>query len=138
MVIGDAAHALPPTGGQGAAMAFEDGSSLADALSYAFSPSSSSSSDDTIVFDPSVLQHWQSHRQARIKRITAFTHRGGDMRREVRSTFAQILREWVMWLMLWWINLNGIGKRMGWIYAYRVEEWRDGLLAPVGPSVKQG
>ncbi|KIW93258.1 uncharacterized protein Z519_05863 [Cladophialophora bantiana CBS 173.52] len=72
-VIGDAAHAMPPTGGQGAAMAFEDALTLANTLALLDKKESAPHQD--------LLTQWQSARKDRVKKILAFTSKGGDMRK---------------------------------------------------------
>jgi 2-polyprenyl-6-methoxyphenol hydroxylase-like FAD-dependent oxidoreductase len=72
VLIGDAAHALPPTGGQGAAMALEDAGTLANALARL-----GVNKDDPNRFSSLQLcdtpSKWQAHRQKRIAKITAFS-----------------------------------------------------------------
>lgn len=106
IVIGDAAHAMPPTGGQGAAMAFEDALTLADALSR-LADKDSPTNDE--------IRQWQTVRQQRVKEILKFTSRGGDMRKASVSTFAQIVKEWIMWAYFLW---KGPDAGISWIYNY--------------------
>ena len=61
ILIGDAAHAISPSGGQGAAIAFEDGESLAYAL-------------DESQKHASALDNWERHRKERIKQVIEFTN----------------------------------------------------------------
>ncbi|KAK7883751.1 hypothetical protein LTR67_010913 [Exophiala xenobiotica] len=105
-VIGDAAHAMPPTGGVGAAMAFEDACSLADVLE-------SVSGKEADVLDH--LTKWQTIRQQRVKQALAFTSKGGDMRKSSVSTFWQLFKEWTMWLYFRWV---GPEAGLSWIYEY--------------------
>lgn len=106
IVIGDAAHAMPPTGGQGAAMAFEDAATLADTLV------SLKQKEDA---QPELIKKWQMVRQQRIKKVLAFTSKGGNMRKSSASTFQQILKEWLTWAYLWWL---GEDAGLSWIYAF--------------------
>lgn len=116
LIIGDSAHAIPPTGGQGAAMAFEDAATLADALNLAASPSSTPTDNTNL---QAIISRWQSHRQQRIAQVVAFTARGGDMRRAKTSTLQQIIKEWIMWLYFTWLGPEG-GLR--WAYSYDTSE----------------
>jgi len=106
VVIGDAAHAMPPTGGQGAAMAFEDAISLADTLASVATKESAPQNQ---------LEQWQATRQARVKKILAFTSKGGDMRKASVGTFQQIFKEWAMWAYFLWV---GEDAGLSWIYEY--------------------
>ncbi|KAK4949718.1 hypothetical protein LTR10_011560 [Elasticomyces elasticus] len=104
ILIGDAAHAMPPTGGQGAAQAHEDAITLADTLA---------SLANKEVAHLEVLRKWESTRQERVKKILAFTSKGGDMRKSSVSTFRQILKEWTMWAYFLWL---GPDAGLSWIY----------------------
>jgi len=106
VVIGDAAHAMPPTGGQGAAMAFEDALTLADTLALV----------ETKELAPQdSLRQWQAVRQARVKKILGFTSKGGDMRKHSVGTLQQLIKEWTMWAYLLWVGEDG---GLSWIYEY--------------------
>jgi 2-polyprenyl-6-methoxyphenol hydroxylase-like FAD-dependent oxidoreductase len=91
-------------------MAFEDALTLADAL--ASLNTKKGVADDR-------LEKWQATRQARVKKILAFTSRGGDMRKHSVSTLQQIFKEWAMWAYFLWA-----GKEAGlsWIYEYDTEK----------------
>ena len=106
VVIGDAAHAMPPTGGQGAAMAFEDAITLADTLTRMDSKPSDLQR---------LLNSWQTVRQNRIEKILAFTARSGDSRKASPSTLQQIFKEWAMWAYFLW---KGEDSGLSWIYDY--------------------
>lgn len=62
-IIGDAAHAIPPTLGQGIAQGIEDGFLLAQVLARV----QAERSDQLL---PAAMQLWQNLRQARIHRIS--------------------------------------------------------------------
>ncbi|EXJ77621.1 hypothetical protein A1O3_09849 [Capronia epimyces CBS 606.96] len=109
IVIGDAAHAMPPTGGQGAAMAFEDAITLADTLALI----------DGKDEDPAEsVKQWQTDRRERTKKILQFTSTGGNMRKSSVSTYKQIIKEWVMWAYFLWV---GKEARTSWIYEYETK-----------------
>lgn len=108
ILIGDAAHAMPPTGGQGAAQAFEDAASLSKALV------NSMSADEAAYRE--ALTSWEAKRQKRCADIKAFTAKGGDMRRASSSVLQQILKEWAIWLYMWWVGRDG---GIGWVYAHK-------------------
>ena len=106
IVIGDAAHAMSPTGGQGASMAFEDALTLADVLG-SMKPTDSTTAD--------TLRQWQSIRQARVEKILAFTSKGGDIRKRSVNPIQQLIKEWMMWAYFLWV---GQDAGLSWIYAY--------------------
>jgi len=109
ILIGDAAHAIPPTGGQGAAMAFEDAQTLAYALARTATPRKLSQR---------ILHKWQTHRQARIEKVHVFTSRGGDLRKEAPSMLEKTIKEWGLWAAFkWWGPTGGLR----WLYEYRAE-----------------
>lgn len=110
VVIGDAAHAMPPHGGQGSAMAFEDALTLADTLSGMKTKDSSDLQR--------ALLPWQTVRQERIEKILAFTARSGDTRKASASTLRQIFKEWAMWAYFLWV---GEDAGLAWIYHYDTE-----------------
>lgn len=115
ILIGDAAHALPLTGGQGAAMALEDAGTLANALALSVEDSPGISSAQV----RETLHKWQTHRQERIKEITAFSSQGGDMRRPTANIVQQVLKEWAMRAIFWWARSV---ERMKWIYSYDIHD----------------
>ncbi|EXJ58952.1 hypothetical protein A1O7_06383 [Cladophialophora yegresii CBS 114405] len=112
IVIGDAAHAMPPTGGQGAAMAFEDALTLADALSAL---KTKTKEIDSAARETHALTQWQAARRERIRKILAFTSKGGDMRKRSVGTLQQLVKEWLMWAYFLWVGDEG---GLSWIYEY--------------------
>ena len=75
IIIGDAAHAIPPTSGQGANQAFEDGYALAMLL--AKKPPNASETD--------ALAYWQDIRQERVTKLLDLTRRINNMRLPVHQ-----------------------------------------------------
>jgi 2-polyprenyl-6-methoxyphenol hydroxylase-like FAD-dependent oxidoreductase len=65
VIMGDAAHAIPPTAGQGASQAFEDVFSF----SYMFAKISSTTGLDT------ALPKWQAYRVERVKKVLDLTRK---------------------------------------------------------------
>ncbi|KNB18331.1 hypothetical protein FOXG_22191 [Fusarium oxysporum f. sp. lycopersici 4287] len=73
IVIGDAAHAIPPTGGQGAAMAFEDAETLSYVLGRIRDICLIRPNGDHRSLVNEMLHKWQRHRQGRIVKVMDFT-----------------------------------------------------------------
>jgi 2-polyprenyl-6-methoxyphenol hydroxylase-like FAD-dependent oxidoreductase len=112
ILIGDAAHAIPPSGGQGAASAFEDAETLAYVLSKLMLPGYSR---------PDLresLQRWETHRKQRISQILDYTVRAGNIRKRT-SGIMQILKEWTIWATFKLYEFQGGGP--AWIYTYNAE-----------------
>lgn len=118
IVIGDSAHAIPPTGGQGAAMAFEDAETLGYTLTRIFS--SNFESGELV----KTLSAWQKHRTDRIANVLAFTTKNGTMRKSSPHRYEQVAKEWLIWAMFKWQGEEG-GVR--WMYNYNAEAVRSVL-----------
>ncbi|KAK6538593.1 hypothetical protein TWF694_010171 [Orbilia ellipsospora] len=89
IMVGDAAHAMPPSGGQGGAMAFEDSESLAYSLAHAYTtcPDGNLGSPEGL----EILDKWSDHRVARIKTIQLMNQRMSNMRRGGSGIVGHIL-----------------------------------------------
>ncbi len=112
ILIGDAAHAIPPSGGQGAASAFED----AETLAYVMGKLSLPSYVQSELRES--LQRWETHRKQRICQILDYTVRAGNIRK--RSSGAmQVFKEWTIWAMFKLYEFQGGGP--AWIYNYNAE-----------------
>jgi 2-polyprenyl-6-methoxyphenol hydroxylase-like FAD-dependent oxidoreductase len=101
ILIGDAAHAITPFGGQGGAMAFEDGETLAYAIS-------------SFREDPTSLKKWEAHRQARVQQVIDFNNLTAKMREASQYTVVQWAREWFIWAIL---KVKG-PEGYRWLYGY--------------------
>ena len=84
VIIGDAAHAVPPTAGQGASQAFEDAFSLAALMKTVFDKVRDDAapkwSEHLNVFAASV-EKWQAYRQERVDKVMALTAKLNERRR---------------------------------------------------------
>ncbi len=78
IIMGDAAHAIPPTAGQGANQAFEDAYTLAMLLSKIETPSSGLGSKDITI--EKAINFWQSMRQERVDQVIQLTSQLNNMR----------------------------------------------------------
>ncbi|KAK9427796.1 hypothetical protein V1505DRAFT_395789 [Lipomyces doorenjongii] len=111
-VIGDAAHAIPPTGGQGAAMAFEDAETFAYVLARVLAP------DFNANDLPDVVSKWEHHRHARIAKVVDFTTKNGDLRKSSPHYYEQAAKEWIIWATFKFMGPEGGAH---WMYAYNAE-----------------
>jgi 2-polyprenyl-6-methoxyphenol hydroxylase-like FAD-dependent oxidoreductase len=111
IILGDAAHAIPPTAGQGASQAFEDAFTLAFLLSK-MSPETSLAA---------VLDFWQNYRQERVDKVIAVTQKLNNSRLPVEQ------REKLGKDQIWRSEESG---DMGWLYVPKIEEklaaWVEG------------
>jgi len=101
ILIGDSAHAITPSGGQGGAMSLEDGETLA----YAISKHGT---------DPSSLEKWEAHRKARVQQVVDFNNLSAKVREASKYTVVQWFREWFIWGIL---KIKG-AEGYRWLYGY--------------------
>ncbi|KAK5051018.1 hypothetical protein LTR84_003577 [Exophiala bonariae] len=109
LVIGDAAHAMIPTGGLGASLAFED----AECLALTFRRLGRSNFD--LDAAPKLLKVWEGHRKQRLALIQDFTNKNRRLRQPGGSRFSQYLKEWAIWLFFLFIGKGGQAEE---IYRY--------------------
>src|ERR1700753_18642 len=74
-LTGDSAHAIPPTGGQGAAMALEDAETLAYTLAETLVPLKQGENTQSRL--AALTSKWNAHRHARVARVLDFTTKNG-------------------------------------------------------------
>lgn len=97
------------TGGQGAAMAFEDCVTLSNLLSQNVKNYDKISG---VQLFPALSQ-WQTHRQQRIRKVAAFTAHLADIGPRLKSTFQQIIRDFLLQNLLF---VMGFIDRMKWVF----------------------
>lgn len=117
-ILGDAAHALPPTTGQGVNQAFEDVYMLALLLGKPTPPSSES-------VDPEVslkkkLAFWQDYRKERVDRILDLTRKMNNKRLPLEEQ--QKLGEGEVWS-----GREEDPQQMAWLYGVNMEEVVNGM-----------
>lgn len=98
-LIGDAAHAIPPTGGQGAAQAFEDAGFMVRLLS---------SPEAVDKGYARVFAHFEKIRKARFEHVRAFTQTSGDTRNASSSGLAWTVKKMLMSAYFWF--KGGVAK----------------------------
>ncbi|MCJ1428139.1 hypothetical protein MMC29_006047 [Sticta canariensis] len=108
LILGDAAHAIPPTAGQGASQAFED------AFSLAFVLSQQSSSQPETPDLAAALGFWQTYREARIKRVVKLTLKLNNTR--LPKAEREALDEGMIWS-----SESDLGE-LEWLYNHDIEE----------------
>ncbi|KAJ6256819.1 hypothetical protein Dda_8687 [Drechslerella dactyloides] len=127
IVIGDAAHAMPPSGGQGGAMAFEDAETLAYTLAHTLRQSDSSEG-----LGPAAalanLQMWSEHRLQRLRTIQELNARMTNLRKAGSGVIGGVLftvKMWVIWAMSW---LGVLGRTRRTVNNYDAKKEAEGLF----------
>ncbi|EWG44915.1 hypothetical protein FVEG_05878 [Fusarium verticillioides 7600] len=118
IVIGDAAHAIPPTGGQGAAMAFEDAETLSYVLGRLRDSHLAHAGGSHKLFAGDILSKWQRHRQDRIVKVLDFTSKNGTLRKSSPHVYEQAAKEWIIWVAFKLMGAEAGAKRL---YTYNAE-----------------
>lgn len=108
LLLGDAAHAIPPTAGQGASQAFEDAFSLALLLSH--QSSSKSETPDLAA----TLGFWQTYRQERIDRVIKLTLKLNNTR--LPEAERKLLDSGMIW------NSETDMGELDWLYNHDIEK----------------
>ncbi|KAI6158731.1 FAD/NAD(P)-binding domain-containing protein [Pisolithus thermaeus] len=115
VLIGDAAHAMPPHSGQGASQALEDAAYLAHLLRQYLQHR------DSATDLQSVLDTFQKARQPRVDEIVEEANRRGNMKRET-SRVGMFVRKWMMRIIFFFMTQRWMDR---W-FAYKVpgiEDW---------------
>ena len=109
-VIGDAAHGMPPTSGQGASVALEDAEGIAYLISLR--------QQHPEKYLP-LLKEWEKHRIQRMDKLRAETEQFTNMIKPCGPVF-EYCRKWLIWLML---TLTGPKRSpKAWQWTYRFEK----------------
>lgn len=87
-LLGDAAHAIPPTGGQGAAQAFEDAGFMARLLGE---PTAVAKGYDQ------VFAHFEKIRKERFEHVRDLTAKSGSTRKSSPSALGWFFKKWSFW-----------------------------------------
>ncbi|KAK2879480.1 hypothetical protein FQN49_000838 [Arthroderma sp. PD_2] len=104
VLIGDAAHALPPASGQGASQAMEDVECFSMLLAHSLTRAGQQSSDENEMQARKTSISWAAKkfmdiRMPRIKKIIDQTREFQDQKRDL-----SVFQEWFMYLMLFIMN----------------------------------
>ncbi|KAL9131726.1 MAG: hypothetical protein Q9217_000401 [Psora testacea] len=119
-ILGDAAHAVPPTTGQGANQAFEDVYMLALMLRKRASPLSDIPLGQR-------LDYWQAFRKERVDRILDLTRKMNNKRLPLEEQLKLGPGEV-------WSGREGDTEQVKWLYGLDLEDVVDRWLCGVGPS----
>jgi 2-polyprenyl-6-methoxyphenol hydroxylase-like FAD-dependent oxidoreductase len=114
--LGDAAHALIPTGGLGASLALEDAECLTKCLSQA------SPKDFDINGFKKTLDAWEQHRKVRLALVQEFTDRNRRLRQAGGSWLTQTVKEWVVWTLFKFVGGGGMAEK---IYGYDTKQFEE-------------
>lgn len=118
IIMGDAAHAIPPTAGQGANQAFEDSYSLATLLKMV--------EDGEVELKPGLIA-WQNHRQGRVEKVLELSDQMNNMRLSGEEK-AKLPKEKV------WHDQtteSGEGGQLGWLYLPDIQKDMKDVVAKV-------
>ena len=105
-----------PTGGLGAALAFEDAECLALAIAHMKPP------DDTAL-RLKTIRVWEEHRKERLNLVQEFTDRNRKLRQPGGTWIMQYLKEWFVWGLFKVIGPAAASE----IYGYDARKF-EGLL----------
>lgn len=112
VLIGDAAHAIPPSVGQSGSMALEDAETLAETLSFF----AANSSTHTL---KQLLQKWDSTRGNRVEQVVARTKAGSELRKVATDSLKKEK------------DITELNKEevLTWLYSYDAREFHNVLIA---------
>lgn len=113
IILGDAAHAIPPTAGQGASQAFEDAYSLAALLAKI---SSETPLEEALAF-------WEGYRKPRVERVVKLTLKLNNTR------LPRVERDLLAEGMVWTSENAENREELEWLYNHHVEEEVDRWVA---------
>ncbi|KAH6669825.1 hypothetical protein B0J14DRAFT_702877 [Halenospora varia] len=117
LILGDAAHAIPPTAGQGASQAFED------VFSFSLLLSKTQSKSNAGISHKELLGKWEKYRMARIGQIMELTRKLNGTRANAEEQKAMRERGEEVWMAR---DLGVEGQR--WLFEPQIEEGVEGLL----------
>ncbi|KAF8845299.1 FAD/NAD(P)-binding domain-containing protein [Paxillus ammoniavirescens] len=119
VLIGDAAHAMPPHSGQGASQSLEDAGYLAYLLRQYLEKSSSTQGFDVEDL-MSTLAAFQAGRQPRVDGIIDEANRRGSQKKE-HSAVGQFMKKWMMKI----------------VFLFMQESWSDGWFGYRVPGIEE-
>jgi 2-polyprenyl-6-methoxyphenol hydroxylase-like FAD-dependent oxidoreductase len=115
IIIGDAAHAIPPPAGQGASQALEDAFSLSYLISKLL----------TLVRREEAFEAWQTYRMERMERVSELTRKLSN-RRLPASALEKLSEEDTF--------VEGAEEGQKWLYDPKIEETVDQLLSSLATT----
>jgi salicylate hydroxylase len=121
VLVGDAAHAMPPHAAQGVGMGVEDALLVARIIAKLCTQSITAVDIEKVVQPSAKLwkREYQAKRSARVKHFVAHAEAQGRMRMDATFTFVGRAREWALWGAFPFINA------LAWVHG------RGGLISTV-------
>lgn len=120
ILLGDAAHAMPPDSGQGASLALEDSQTIALLLAHYLDGKQGGEEEGEAL--KKVAEGYETLRKGRAAKILTEALRIGD-RKKTLAWWEEWLRDWIIWLVAWMPE-----KWQDWKFGYTVTEEVERLL----------
>ncbi|KAF9229544.1 FAD/NAD(P)-binding domain-containing protein [Gyrodon lividus] len=120
VLIGDAAHAMPPHSGQGVSQSLEDAGYLAYLLRQYLAKTSYSAQGFNVADLTSTLATFQAGRQPRVNEIVDEANRRGSQKKE-HSAIGEFTKKWTMKI----------------VFFFMQESWTDGWFGYKVPGIDE-
>jgi 2-polyprenyl-6-methoxyphenol hydroxylase-like FAD-dependent oxidoreductase len=96
ILVGDAAHALPSTSGQGSSQALEDVECLALFLAHELRHANESEGGDLLKTITTAAQHYEALRRPHVTKILEISRKMQNQKRDM-----SVVKEWIMFAVMW-------------------------------------
>jgi 2-polyprenyl-6-methoxyphenol hydroxylase-like FAD-dependent oxidoreductase len=113
VLLGDAAHAIPPAAAQGSGMGFEDAETLAYVLSRLKTELEVQDSAAPLPSMREYLRKWETARKERLKAVVDFTKLTAKLRLPSKWRVVQMAKEWLISAVMGFKGEEGFRWLMG-------------------------